>query len=188
MVPRQTPSAEIPPSAVTVKPMAGQGTEDPNWEPKAIEIGPDNVIGSGEDSELGLSWTLVIRDFVTEEETIPGLFLETDEGGGGSARSRGLDPSPDLIKVNMRALTGGLVALFGPVARHPIVKSVTVEFPDGTTKLAHLLPGGVPWPVDFFVAIIDRRPSRVAVSSERSGQWISVDRPDFHYRNGGLSS
>ena len=156
---------------------------DSRGEPR-IRIGPAKPVASGRDRALEVAWSLVVRELFTDDgDTYPGLFIETSVGsGGGGGSSRTLDPSPYLLNASMRALERGLVAVFGAINRQRSVQRVSVELADGTTKAADLVLTDDPVRAAFFVAILDRRPVRVAADTSDGGECVDLDASRFQFR------
>ena len=148
---------------------------------RVMEFGEPEVIGVGED--LGVRWTLLKQPMLTEDGTIDGLFIKTDDGfGGGGGGSRGFDPSPGFLRVRMSSLSPGLVAVYGPMLKRPPTLRVEVEFADGTTGTGQVVRSPASYEVDFFFVIVDRRPLRLTVKNEYGGQWGDIDGQGFRYR------
>lgn len=144
---------------------------------RITKIGEPEVIGTGRD--LGIRWILSKRVMVSQDETIPGLFLETDDGHGGGG-SGGFDVSRSL-EASLSSLEPGLVGIYGPLTKSPHALAVEVELADGSTRPGHVVRSPEPYDVDFFVAVVDRRPVRLTVTTERGGQWTSIDGHGFRY-------
>jgi hypothetical protein len=131
------------------------------------------LLGEGED--FGLPWKLWLQHSPMQAGT-PRLRLRLPAGGGGgSTPLRGGARLAGSRSCGVAERQRRLVHLTGEIGKQ--FKAVHVMFADGTTKEAVLLRRP-DLPVNFYVVLVDRRPTKlVALLPFGGGEWVVIPCP-----------
>ena len=132
------------------------------------------LLGQGED--LSLPWTLWLEQSPAQSGTHM-LMLRFDNSGGGGSTSlcRGA-PLAGSRSSGVADWQRRLVYLIGEIGKQ--FTAVHAEFSDGTIKGALLLRQP-DLPVNFYVVLLDRRPTRlVALLPFGGGEWVDNPVPE----------
>lgn len=155
--------------------MTADGNGSPD-RPRA-EWGDPQALGSH--AESGTVWTLDSRAGTCGTHKLEGLFLRATTGrGGGGGGSGGLG----TMQCRMAALDPGIVAAYGPLPNSIEAERVTVELSNGYAKAGVVLPGPDNLEFDFFVAVLNRRPTRLVVTSAGTVESFVISDLDIKAR------